>query len=89
MDIDMVLASASCDLKICSGHARNNDIVGMRQCWEAAVNRIDAVIAFCELHDIEQHYKLDNLVKYATDLHDDLTDSEEMLAAYKIIPEVQ
>lgn len=88
MNIDEILTSASCDLKIASGHSRNRNIVAMRQNWEAAITRIDAVIAFCDEHNIEQHYKLENLIKYSTSLHDDLMDSESMLNYFNNIKDL-
>lgn len=85
MDIDMVLTSASCDLKVANAHSQNSNIPGMRQNLEAAMTRIDAVIAFCEKFDIEWPYKLNNMIKFSTDLYDDLIDSEQMIAHFNEI----
>lgn len=82
MNIDEILTSASCDLKISVGHARNGDIEGQRKCINAALKRMDDVIAFCDQFDIERHYKLDNMIHYATELMEDLHDSETMLAYF-------
>lgn len=86
MDIDLVLTSASCDLKVANGHSRNRNIPGMRQNLEAAIVRIDDVIAFCDKFNIEWPYRLDNMIKFSTDLYDDLIDSEMMLAGFDNIP---
>lgn len=86
MDIDLVLTSASCDLKVANGHSRNRNIPGMRQNLEAAMVRIDDVITFCDKFNIEWPYKLDNMIKFSTDLYDDLIDSETMLAGFDNIP---
>jgi hypothetical protein len=88
MDIDMVMNSASCDLKICNGHMRNQDIAGARKCFEAAVKRIDAVIAFCDKFNVEYPYKLDNMIKFSTDLYDDLIDSETMFNYFNNIKDL-
>lgn len=88
MDIDIVLGSASCDLKISQGHQRNNNIEGMRACITAAVNRIDAVITFCDDFNIEWPYKLNNMIKFSTDLYDDLIDSETMVNYFNSIKDL-
>lgn len=89
MDIILTLDSASADLKIAGGHAKNRTLDGQKLCLDAAATRIDAVVDYAIGLGLVVPSRAMDLMLDCMNGYDDYHDSMEMLAAYKIIPEVQ
>lgn len=86
MEITMTLDSASADIKIAGGHAKNRDLDGQKRCLDAAATRIDAVVDYAIGLGLVVPYRAMELMLDCMNGYDDYRDSVEMLAGFDNIP---
>lgn len=87
MDIILTLDSASADLKIAGGHAKNRTLDGQKRCLDAAATRIDAVVDYAISLELVVPSRAMELMLDCMNGYDDYRDSVEMLAGFANIPD--
>jgi len=82
MDITLTLDSASADLKIAGGHAKNRNLDGQKRCLDAAATRIDAVVDYAIGLGMVVPSRAMELMLDCMNGYDDYHDSFEMISAF-------
>jgi len=86
MDITLTLDSASADIKIAGGHAKNRNLDGQKRCLDAAATRIDAVVDYAINLGMVVPSRAMELMLDCMNGYDDYRDSVEMLTGFNNIP---
>jgi len=89
MDVHLTLDSASADIKIAGGHAKNRNLDGQKRCLDAAATRIDAVVDYAIGLGLVVPSRAMDLMLDCMNGYDDYHDSVEMLAGFAKIPNSQ
>lgn len=85
MEITMTLDSASADIKIAGGHAKNRNLEGQKRCLDAAATRIDAVVDYAIGLGMVVPSRAMELMLDCMKGYDDYHDSFEMIAHFNEI----
>lgn len=85
MDITLTLDSASADIKIAGGHAKNRNLDGQKRCLDAAATRIDVVVDYAAGLGLVVPFRAMDLMLDCMNGYDDYHDSSEMLSYFNSI----